>query len=79
MTSIVEEITAKSASLPSDLQYEVLDFVDFVAGKKRRAQTTRTPFQSVRGILGRDLPDLEKDLAEVRDEMRRDFPGEASK
>jgi len=79
MTSIVEEITAKSASLPSDLQYEVLDFVDFVAGKRRRTKSARTPFQSVRGILERDLPNLEKDLAEVRDEMWSNFPGEASK
>ncbi len=79
MTNIVEEITAKSASLPSDLQYEVLDFVDFVAGKGRRIKTAGTPFQSVRGIMERDLSGLEKDLAEVRNEMWGNFPGEASK
>ena len=79
MTNIVEEITSKSASLPSELQYEVLDFVDFVAGKGRRVATVGTPFQSVRGILNRDLPNLENDLSEVRDEMWRNFPGEASK
>lgn len=78
MTNIVEEITAKSASLPSELQYEVLDFVDFVAGKRRRIKTTGTPFQSVRGLLERDLPHLEEDLAEVRNEMWSNFPGEVS-
>ncbi len=78
MTNIVAEITAKSASLPPDLQYEVLDFVDFVAGKRRRVKTTGTPFQSVRGILERDLSNLEIDLAQVRDEMWKNFPEEAS-
>lgn len=76
MTSVVEEIAAKSASLPSELQYEVLDFVDFVSDKGRRVKTTGTPFQSVRGIINRDLPNLENDLAEVRDEMWGNFAGE---
>ena len=70
MTNIVEEITVKSASLPSDLQREVLDFVDFMTGKGRRGVNgSATPFQSVRGILKRDLPNLEEDLAEIRQEM----------
>lgn len=79
MTNIVEEITVKSASLPSDLQHEVLDFVDFVTGKGRRADESGTVFQSVRGILKRDLPNLEEDLAEIRQEMWGNFPGEAPK
>lgn len=76
MTNIVEEITVKSASLPSDLQHEVLDFVDFVAGKGRHGKAGKTLFQSVRGILKREMPNLEEDLAEVRREMWGDFPGE---
>ena len=79
MTNFVEEITTKSASLPFELQYETLDFVDFVSGKKRGARTATSSFQSVRGLLGRDLPHLEKDLAEVRDEIWSNFPGEVSK
>ena len=79
MTNIVEEITVKSASLPSDLQHEVLDFVDFVTGKGRQGKVNGTPFQSVRGILKRDLPNLDEDLAEIRNEMWDSFPSEASK
>lgn len=79
MTNIVEEITVKSASLPADLQHEVLDFVDFVAGKRRRIKTNGAPFSSVRGILKRDLSNLVENLAEVRREMSGNFPGEDAK
>ncbi|MBC7901684.1 MAG: DUF2281 domain-containing protein [Saprospiraceae bacterium] len=54
MTHIVEEITAKSESLPPELQTEVLDFVDFIANKGRRSKTNGSPFQSVRDVLERD-------------------------
>ncbi len=77
MTDIVNEITVKSASLPSDLQHEVLDFVDFVSAKARRIKTV--PFKSVRGILKRDLSNLDEDLAEVRREMWANFSGEEAK
>lgn len=79
MTNIVEEITVKSASLPADLQHEVLDFVDFVAGKRHRIKTNKAPFTSVRGILKRDLSNLDEDLAEVRREMWENFPVEDAK
>ena len=72
MTNIVEEITVKSASLPFELQHEILDFVEFIAQK--RGETKRPPFRSVRGILKRDLSNLENDLAEVRCEMWQNFP-----
>ena len=72
MTNIVEEITVKSASLPFELQHEILDFVEFIAQK--RGETKRSPFRSVRGILKRDLSNLENDLAEVRREMWQNFP-----
>ncbi len=78
MPSVVEEIAAKSASLPSELQHEVLDFVDFVSEKGRRAKTMGKAFQSVRGMLARDLPNLENDLAEVRKEMWGNFADEDS-
>ncbi|MGE3468059.1 MAG: DUF2281 domain-containing protein [Pyrinomonadaceae bacterium] len=66
---LVKEITAKSASLPPDLQHEVLDFVDFVTDKQSRVKTTGKPFKTVRGILTHDLSNLEADLAAVRAEM----------
>ena len=84
MTDLVEEITVKSASLPFELQREVLDFVDFVAHKRTKAsnQTETTekklPFRSVRGILKRNLENLENDLTEVRREMWQNFPHEES-
>jgi len=84
MTNLVEEITVKSASLPFELQREVLDFVDFVAHKRTEAanQTKtiekRPPFRSVRGILKRNLENLENDLTEVRREMWQSFPREES-
>lgn len=76
MTNIIEEIAVKSASLPFELQHEVLDFVEFIATKKRPA--TPPVFHSVRGILKRELPNLENDLTEIRREMWRDFPREES-
>lgn len=57
MTNIVEEITVKSASLPSDLQHEVLDFVDFVSGKARHGKVNGTPFESVLGNNDTNLQD----------------------
>ena len=74
MTNIVEEITVKSASLPFELQHEILDFVEFIANKK--SVTKNPPFRSVRGLLKRDLSNLENDLAEVRREMWQNFPRE---
>ncbi|MEQ1645982.1 MAG: DUF2281 domain-containing protein [Pyrinomonadaceae bacterium] len=76
---LVKEITAKSASLPPDLQHEVLDFVDFVTGKQSRVKTDGKPFKTVRGILAHDLPNLEADLAAVRAEMWHKFPSEDGK
>ena len=73
MENVVKQIAAKSASLPVDLQHEVLDFVEFVSDKSRRRSAGR-PFQSDLGILGHDVPNLEEDLAEVRAEMWRKFP-----
>jgi hypothetical protein len=77
MTDIVNEIAIKSASLPSDLQHEVLDFVDFLSTKDRPVKTA--PFKSVRGILNRDLTNLEEDLADVRHEIWANFPREEPK
>ncbi len=82
MTDLVEEIAVKSASLPFELQREVLDFVDFVAHKRtassNQTETTKTSpsFRSARGILKQNLDNLENDLTEVRREMWQNFPRE---
>lgn len=75
--SIVEEIATRTATLPSELQHEILHFVEFVAGKGDRNKTK--PFKSVRGILKRDMSNLDRDLAEVRSEMWTNFPCEDAK
>lgn len=74
--NLVEEIAAKSASLPVELQSEVLDFVDFVSDKSRSRASAPKSFESVRGILKRDLPNLENDIKELRREMWGNFPRE---
>ncbi len=82
MTNLVEEIAVKSASLPFELQREVLDFVDFVAHKRIASSNqietigTSPPFRSARGILKRNLDNLESDLTEARREMWQNFPRE---
>lgn len=79
MTNIVEEIATKSASLPVELQSEVLDFVDFVSDKNRGRISAPKSFESVRGILKRDLSNLENDIEEIRGEMWGNFPREEVK
>jgi hypothetical protein len=79
MTKIVDEIATKSASLPVELQSEVLDFVDFVSDKNRGRISAPKPFESVRGILKRDLSNLENDIEEIRAEMWGNFPREEAK
>ena len=78
MENVVEQIAAKSASLPTELQHEVLDFVEFVSDKNRRRSAGK-PFETVRGIINRDFLHLEEDLAEIRDEMWGKFPREEPK
>lgn len=79
MQNVVEEIANKSASLPAELQHEILDFVEFVSVKRRKAKSGGKAFKSVRGILDRDLSGLDDDLTEIRREMWGGFPREGSK
>lgn len=76
---LIEEITAKSALLPPDLQHEVLDFVDFVTDRQSRGKPNGSPFKTVRGILTHDLPNLEADLLAVREEMWSKLPAKESR
>lgn len=73
MMNLVGEIAAKAASLPLEQQREALAFVETLLVQK--ALTPRS-FQSIEGIIPRQIERLEEDLAEVRREMWRNFPRE---
>ena len=79
MQNVVEKIASKSASLPADLQHEILDFVEFVSVKRGKAESSGKAFKSARGILNRDLSGLDDDLTEIRREMWGGFPREESR
>ena len=73
MINLVGEIAAKAAGLPLEQQREALAFVETLL-----VQTAPTPhsFQSIEGIIARQIEGLEEDLADVRREMWRNFPRE---
>lgn len=75
---ILEEINLEVASLPLEKQIETLDFIKFIAQQKKTVTTAQSPrtVKSVRGVLKRNLSNLENDLSEVREEMWQNFPRE---
>jgi hypothetical protein len=74
---VLQEVTEKTASLPLDLQREVLDFVEFMLQKTKATIPKKTPFRSVRGIFSNSgVKITEEDIAEVRREMWNGFPRE---
>ena len=84
-TNVVEEITAKAARLPFELQREALDFIEFIAQRTRQRATQPAPnatagrpaYKSVLGALEHlNVPISLEDLAEVRREMWANFPRE---
>lgn len=90
-TSMVEEITAKAAGLPFELQREALDFIEFIAQRtKHSSQSNQAaapsapdsteggrPFKSVLGSLEHLSVHVSlEDLAELRREMWANFPHE---
>jgi hypothetical protein len=82
-SNIVQEITAKASALPLDKQREVLDFVEFIlhkgSGDFQQGAKPRKPFQTMEGIIPRQIENLERDLTEVRREMWQNFPREEPK
>ena len=76
-TELVERIAAKVAELPVERQREALAFVESLVS----TEGSKTPqgFRSVKGILHSSLETLEKDLADARQEMWRNFPREEPK
>ncbi len=77
-SNLVEEIAAKAATLPEEKQREALAFVESLrAGEHTAAQNAR-PFRSVKGILQRNLDNLEQEITEMRQEALKNFPREES-
>ena len=77
-TQILEEIRIEAASLPLEKQIETLHFIKFIARQADPEKSSESPrsFKSVRGALKKNLPNLETDLAEIRQEMWENFPRE---
>ena len=75
--NIANEIVVKLAALPLEAQREVLEFVEFKLRRVHEALSAaenRPPFRSVRGILQGEYPELERHIAEMRQEAWRAFP-----
>ena len=69
--NIANEIVVKLAALPLEAQREVLEFVEFKLRRVHEALSAaenRPPFRSVRGILQGEYPELERHIAEMRQE-----------
>ncbi len=74
---MIQEVSEKTASLPLDLQREVLDFVEFMLQKTQATTQKKRSYRSVRGIFAESgVKITEDDIAEVRREMWSGFPRE---
>lgn len=76
--NLAEEIAAKAAALPVEKQREVLAFIDSLIARERESTQGIKPFRSVLGMLqGQgNLDNLERDIAEMRQEALKNFPRE---
>lgn len=63
MMNLVGEIAAKAAGLPLEQQREALAFIETLLVQKAPAPLS---FQSIEGIIPRQIEGLEEDLAEMR-------------
>ena len=69
--SIEEAILDKVRRLPPDKQREVLDFAEFLSGRKK------APLRSPEGLWADlNISISEEDIAEIRGEMWKNFPRE---
>ena len=74
---MVQEVSEKTASLPLELQREVLDFVNFMLQKTKTTPLKKPPFRSVRGIFANSgVKITADDIDEIRREMWQGFPRE---
>ena len=73
-TNLTEEIAAKAAKLPDDLQSEALQFVESLLARQSNASDKKQPFESVKGILHGNYDTLDEELREMRREAWKNFP-----
>ena len=76
-SNLVEEIAEKAAALPPEEQRAVLSYIKSLAADGSAKNARLRAYKSVEGMLPTpNLDNLESDLAEVRQEMWRNFPRE---
>ena len=73
-TNLTEEIAAKAAMLPDDLQGEALQFVESLLARPSNSSDKKQPFKSVKGILQGNYDTLDEDIREIRREAWKTFP-----
>lgn len=72
--SLDDSLLEKLHQLPPDQQREVLDFIEFLQKKNSTQVTSRRSVKGLWADLGSHI--TEKDIAEARAEMWRNFPRE---
>ncbi len=76
-SNLVEKIAEKAATLPPEGQRAALSYIESLAANSSVGNAPPRAYRSVEGILpAPNLDNLESDLAEVRQEMWRNFPRE---
>ena len=71
--NLEQAVLDKLRALPPERQQEVLDFAEFLQQKS----LVKRPLKSVKGLWANlDIDITEKDIAEARKEMWKDFPRE---
>jgi Protein of unknown function (DUF2281) len=73
-TNLTEEIAAKAARLPDDLQSEALQFVESLLARQPNSNDKKQPLESVKGILHSKYDTLDEDIREMRREAWKAFP-----
>ena len=73
-TNLTEEIAAKAAMLPDELQSEALQFVESLLARRSTSEGKKQPLASVKGILHGNYGTLDEDIREMRREAFKNFP-----
>ena len=73
-TDLTEEIAAKAAMLPDDLQSEALQFIESLLARQSNSSDKKQPSKSVKGILRGNYDTLDEDIREMRRETFKNFP-----
>lgn len=76
---LIKQIMAKAVTLPLEQQEKALSYIESLAAEQTQDEQAPQAFQSIFGIIPRQIENLEQDLAEVRREMWKNFPREEPK